>query len=249
LINDWKYDDDVFIIVAIQRVVYGGQTLPSTVSNPSAGCTRDDNSEHTQNSQTKLPTKVTLMTTTTMATTSTTTTTNTQHRQIVDQNRVNWWTGLRTMWKRAETTLRTPRKKFIRLQCMRRRRERLEIILSKPFRSLSVSSFHLSRRFPSFQQVRERESRIREANNTIINHHVHVAMLRDEIIYGISLRNGAKERKLTNTITTTTTAHRDLSLYICCLNWNSKTTNRKLPFAFNGRKQNQILERGKERYA
>lgn len=44
----------------------------------------------------------------------------------IDTHRANWWTGLRTMWSRAGTSLRTRKRNFTPLTCMRRKRERLD---------------------------------------------------------------------------------------------------------------------------
>lgn len=54
-----------------------------------------------------------------------------------DTRRVNWWIGLRTMWKALRSTLRTRSNSSSRQTCMRRRRERSET--RKNYFSLSPS--------------------------------------------------------------------------------------------------------------
>lgn len=72
-----------------------------------------------------------------------TTTTN------VRRNRVNWLIGLRIMWSRVETSLRMPRNKFIKLPCMRKKRERSEKIIAKYFSSL-ISFYQPNQSFRTF---------------------------------------------------------------------------------------------------
>lgn len=79
------------------------------------------------------------------------TTTPKRSNVSLEKRRENWWTGLRTMWSKAGTTLRMPRRNFILLTCMRRRRERLENtstslstssnVIDEPFKIINTSPF------------------------------------------------------------------------------------------------------------
>ena len=79
------------------------------------------------------------------------TTTSKHATASLDNRRENWWIGLRTMWNRAGTTLRMPRRNFIPLTCMRRRRERSENtsislstssnVIDEPFKIINTNPF------------------------------------------------------------------------------------------------------------
>lgn len=134
----WIVQIEWYFIYVIQRV-FGG-TAEKNVSNADDSTTECNKIFPITYHDTQTPSKPSKV----MLTASTSTSTQLNYMtmpkpSLIDDRRGNWWIGLRTMFSRVGTSLRTRRRNFTKQACMRRRRERSE--QSKQLTSLFLGLF------------------------------------------------------------------------------------------------------------